>query len=127
MFKPKIGISIAIISFFVLRFSFFVYSQEKNTDETKSARNPFMPLVTADGRLINLDKDKTRADLVVEGTMFDKHGRSYAIVNGLVVEVADTIDGFRVLKVEQGKVTFMKDGQTRVVEVKSEEKKEEER
>jgi len=120
---------LAIISLIVNGHSLIVYGQEKS-EETKASRNPFMPLVTSDGRLISLDREKARSDLVVEGTVFDKYGRSYAIVNSIVVEVGDTIDGFRVLKVEQGKVTFMKDGQTKVVEVqefKDELKKEEER
>lgn len=116
----------AVISLIVNCYSLIVYGQEEG-EGAKASRNPFMPLVTSDGRLISLDKEKTKSDLIVEGTVFDKYGRSYAIVNGLVAEVGDTIDGFRVLKVEQGKVTFMKDGQTKVVEVKEENKKEEEK
>ncbi|KPK98572.1 MAG: hypothetical protein AMJ95_03525 [Omnitrophica WOR_2 bacterium SM23_72] len=120
---------LAIVSLIVNNYSLSVYAQEKNK-ESKLSRNPFMPLVTSDGRLISLDREKAKSDLIVEGTVFDKYGRSYAIVNSLIVEVGDTINGFRVLKVEQGKVTFMKDGQTKVVEVKEfkdEPKKEEER
>lgn len=129
-FRLKIFIgALAIISLIVNHYPLFVYGQDKG-EETKALRNPFMPLVTSDGRLISLDREKAKSDLVVEGTVFDKYGRSYAIVNSLVVEVGDTIDGFRVLKIEQGKVTFMKDGQTKVVEVqgfKDELKKEEKR
>ncbi|MFH0827329.1 MAG: hypothetical protein V1923_05560 [Candidatus Omnitrophota bacterium] len=129
-FKLKIFVGVlAIISVSVIRTSLIAYGQEKN-EQAKASRNPFMPLVTSDGRLISLDREKAKSDLIVEGTVFDKYGRSYAVVNSLVVEVGDTIDDFRVLKVEQGKVTFMKDGQTKVVEVqefKDEAKKEEKR
>ena len=128
--RLKIFIGILMtLSLFVNGYSLFVYGQEES-QESKVARNPFMPLVTPDGRLISLDKQKTKLDLVVEGTVFDKYGRSYAVVNGIITEVGDSIDGFRVLKVEEGKVTFMKDGQTKVVEVTDltyKTKKEEER
>ncbi len=127
MFQSRIriwGVVLAIIALIVNRYSLRVYGQEEG-EETRVSRNPFMPLVTSDGRLISLDKEKTKSDLIVEGTVFDKYGRSYAVVNGLIIEVGDSIDGFRVLKVEEGRVTFMKDGQTKVVEVKEEIKKEE--
>lgn len=85
-------------------------------------RNPFIPLVSADGRLINLEKEaKAKGDLAVEGISYDKNGRSYAIVNGLVVEIGDTVLGYQVLTVNPDKLIFIKDGVTTEVPLKKEE------
>lgn len=122
---PVSKLCAALLSSFCLLslvFCLLSYAEDKASSyQTKNKRNPFIPLVTQDGRLINLEKEGAKADLLLEGIVFDKYGRSYAIVNGTVAEVGDTIAGFRVLKIEQVKVTFIKDGKTRAVEIKNKE------
>lgn len=103
-------IAMGIVISFVSRVAFaedqqFIY-------DPKGKRNPFIPLVTEDGRLVNLDKVEVPVgDVSVEGIIFDKKGRSYAIVNGAVVGIGDAIAGYEVLKIENNKVLFIKDGQ----------------
>jgi hypothetical protein len=120
MGKRFIGF-LAVFWLMVNGYSLFVYGQDTDAEETKGGCNPFIPLVTREGRLLKLDHKEAKQGLMVEGTVFDTHGRSYAIVNGGVVEVGDTVDGFRVLKIEKEKVTFMKGDLTRVVDIIKEE------
>lgn len=89
--------------------------------DAKGKRNPFIPLVGSDGRLIRLEKEEeSKSDLSVEGIIFDKQGRSYALVNGSVAEIGDMIGEYQVLKILEDKVTFIKEGLTIDVRIKKE-------
>jgi hypothetical protein len=98
-----------------------LYAQEESAYDDKGKRDPFIPLVTPDGRLLNLDKEEVKGDLSLEGIIYDKHGRSYAIVNSAVVGISDFIGAYQVLKIEENKVIFIKEGQTTEVILKKEE------
>ncbi len=99
----------------------FSFAQDEFKYDAKDKRNPFIPLVTPEGRLLKLDKEEAQGSLVIEGIVYDKAGRSYTIVNGLVVGIGDDIGEYRVWKIEQSKVIFIKDGQPMEVELKKEE------
>jgi hypothetical protein len=94
------------------------FAQEGFIYDAKGKRNPFIPLVTADGRLLKLEKEEGQVGLLLEGIIYDKHGLSYAIVNGEVVKIGDIISDYRVLKIEKNKVIFIKDGQPVEIELK---------
>lgn len=95
-------------------------AQEQFVYDAKGKRNPFIPLVTPDGRLLKLEKEETASGLLLEGIIYDEHGLSYAIVNGAVVRVSDKVGDYQVLKIEKNKVIFIKSGQTLEVELKEE-------
>ncbi len=78
----------------------------------KGKRNPFIPLVTPEGRLVNLDKQESESagGLTIKGIIYDKLGRSFAIVNSEVVGIGDTVGDYQVLKIFENKVIFIKDG-----------------
>jgi hypothetical protein len=97
-------------------------AQDEFTYDAKGKRNPFIPLVTPDGQLLQLEKEETAGDLVLEGIIYDERGLSYAIVNTKVVKIGDTVDNYQVLKIEKNRVIFIKDGQPMEVELKKEEK-----
>ena len=81
-----------------------------------------MPLVTPDGRLINLGaEEENKSALLLEGIIYDKNGISYAIVNGNVFKIGDMVSGYQVLKIEKNKVIFIKEGQMQEVILKKEE------
>ena len=78
----------------------------------KGKRDPFIPLVTRNGRLLQLDyQEEGVITPVVEGIVYDKRGISYAIVNGEIVMVGDKIYNFKVLKIEDNKVILLNEGQ----------------
>ena len=85
--------------------------------------DPFSPWVTSDGRLQILEsrEKKDASELSLEGIIYDKYGLSYAVVNGEVVKIGDSIDGYQILKIEEKKVIFIKEGQAVEVELKKEE------
>lgn len=99
--------------FFGFCFLVFSYAQDEFVYNSKGKRNPFIPLVTPDGRFLKLDKEEEKkGDLIVEGIIYDKNGRSFAIVNTSVVGIGDFVGEYRVLKIEQKKVIFIKEDQT---------------
>jgi hypothetical protein len=97
------------------------FAQGQFAYDSKGRRNPFIPLVTSDGRLLKLDKEQAQQDLLVEGIIYDKQGRSYAIVNGSIFGIGDSVGDYQVLKIQDKKVAFIKDGIIREVEIKKEE------
>lgn len=117
-----IGLSavVVVVAIFVLSITAFAEDQQFVYD-SKAKRNPFIPLITEDGRLVKLDKiEVPSGDVSVEGIIFDKKGRSYAIVNGTVVGIGDAIAGYEVLKIESNRVLFIKDGQIKEFEMHKE-------
>ena len=88
------------------------FAREEFVYDAKGKRNPFIPLVTSDGRLLKLDKGESQGGLLIEGIIYDKQGRSFAIVNGAVVGIGDMVADYQVLKIEEKKVIFIKEGKT---------------
>lgn len=103
-----------------LRLAICSFAQDEFKYDAKDKRNPFIPLITSEGRLLKLDKEETQGNLAIEGIVYDKQGQSFAIVNGSVVAVGDNLGDYRVWKIEQHKVIFIKDGQPMEIELKKE-------
>lgn len=95
-------------------------AREQPVYDSGGRRNPFIPLVTPDGRLLKLESQGPDSGLSLEGIIYDERGLSYAIVNGEIVKVSDKVGDYQVLKIEEGKVTLIKDGEATEVELKEE-------
>lgn len=108
----------------ILIFGFWIFSfaQSEFTYDAQGKRNPFIPLVTSDGKLLKLEREETTGDLFLEGIIYDEHGVSYAIVNSKVVKIGDLVDDYQVLKIEKEKVIFIKDDEPVEIELKKGEK-----
>lgn len=104
---------------FVCAFFIFSYGRDKYIYDADGKRNPFIPLITNDGRLINLDIAATPKALSLQGVMYEPSGISYAIVNALIVKEGDMVEGSQVLKIQENKVSFVKDGQMLELEFKN--------
>lgn len=113
-------LKILSFTFLLLAFNFCSFAQDEFVYDSKGKRNPFIPLVTSDGRLIKLDKEEARGELWIDGIIYDKNGRSYALINGMVVEIGGSVGDYKVLKIEENKVIFIKDGQITELELKRE-------
>jgi len=100
-----------------------VFCQNEFVYDAKAKRNPFIPLVTPEGRLLKLDKNDAASSggLAIEGIIYDKFGRSFAIVNTAVVGIGDSVGDYRVLRILENKVIFIKDGEPLEVELTKEE------
>lgn len=114
-----------IFSFFILNFKFFCFAQDKFTYDAQGRRNPFIPLVTADGRLLQLDVEEAKGDIAIEGIIYDEQGGvSYAIVNGSVVKAGDFVNDAQVLRIEKDKVVLIKEGKELELELLNKNKEE---
>jgi hypothetical protein len=98
------------------------FAQENFVYDPQGKPDPFTPWVTSDGRLQILEskEKKGESELSLEGIIYDKYGLSYAVVNGEVVKIGDTIDGFQVLKIEEKRVIFIREGELKEMEIKEE-------
>jgi len=112
-----------IALFLFLIFTAIAFCEGDFVYESKGKRNPFIPLVTPEGRLLKLDKQEaTTVDgLAIEGIIYDQFGRSFAIVNTNVVGIGDIVGDYQVLKIQDNKVIFIKDGVPLEVELTKEE------
>ncbi|MFH0791058.1 MAG: hypothetical protein V2A64_05440 [Candidatus Omnitrophota bacterium] len=97
-------------------------AQEEFKYNSQGRRDPFIPLVTSDGRLLNPEPEQNnKQELMLEGIIYDKNGMSYAIINGSIAKVGEKIGEFQVLKINNNKVTFIKNGQLSEIKLKEEE------
>ena len=113
---------IYIILFSIFCFLGIALAQEDFVYQSKGKRNPFIPLVDKEGRLMRLDKEQEKgtSDLMVDGIIYDKQGVSFALVNGRVVGVGDYAGEYRVLKIQDNKITFLKGDQLKEVPINKE-------
>ncbi|MFY9402212.1 MAG: hypothetical protein WAQ07_02230 [Candidatus Omnitrophota bacterium] len=122
MLKNSLKILILVILFFAVIKVFSSFAQEEFIYDVKGERNPFMPLITPEGALIKIKpRLVSSSGLELEGIIFDNISISYAIVNGMVVKVGDFVGDYQVLKIQEDKVTFIKDGEPFEVELEKEE------
>ena len=108
-----------LIFLFVLLILSPAFCQNEFVYDAKGRRNPFIPLLTPEGRLLKLDKNDVASlgGLAIEGIIYDKFGRSFAIVNSIVVGIGDSVGDYRVLRILENKVIFIKDGEPLEVEL----------
>jgi len=123
-FRVQILLGIILISsiLFVLGGALSAESESQFKYDASGKRNPFIPLITPDGRLLNLDTVKSETGLVLEGVIFDQQGESFALINGKVLKVGDSVDDYTVLDIDKSRVSLLKAGQLYVLETKKEER-----
>ena len=116
------GIAVFLLGLtLILGLSVYSFSQEESKYDSEKQRNPFVPLVTSDGRLLTLQKAPVIKQLILQGITFDPGGFSFCVINGEVAMVGSQIDEYRVIKIEEEKVTLVKDGETIEMELRKEE------
>lgn len=115
MFRNK---TIATIIVFSLILAGFAFAEGEFFYDAKGKRDPFIALITPDGKFLQLEKAEVPGGLSLEGIIYDKNGVSYALINGFVIKVGDDIEDYRVLKIEDKKVLLIKEGQITDIELK---------
>ncbi|RKY31104.1 MAG: hypothetical protein DRP74_05615, partial [Candidatus Omnitrophota bacterium] len=79
--------------------------------DSQSKRDPFIALVTPDGRLLHLvqqQEEEKKEYLSLQGIMYYEEGSSYAIINQEIVKANDRVGEYLVYKVERSKVILVK-------------------
>ena len=72
----------------------------------KKDRDPFWPLVTEDGKLVEGFDLMTLENVYLEGIVWDPEGDSVVMVNGMVLRKGDRIGAFEIQKIEKNRVTL---------------------
>lgn len=86
-------------------------AEEKETTfvyDSKGRRDPFLPLVSSEGYLINTEPFSDASEVKVEGIIYDPKGTSFAILNTQVVKAGEKVGAFEVLKIEKNRVILLK-------------------
>jgi hypothetical protein len=88
----------------------------------KGRRDPFVPLLTAEGQRIHppgLDEGTATgvSGLMLQGIVFDPQGDSYALMNGKIMREQEEINGMRVVRIQPNVVTILAEGQEHRLEL----------
>lgn len=79
--------------------------------ESADKRNPFIPLVTGDGRLLIDIQGEEEIDLNLEGIIYEVEGQSMAIINGEILKKNDAIGNVKIVEIRRDSVVYSKDGE----------------
>ena len=89
------------------------------TYQSKGNRDPFISLVTKDGRILPGARTVTEGgDVELEGIIWDPNGKSMAIINGKLVKEKQRIMNMQVLKIKKASVILQKGGKVMVINLK---------
>ncbi len=89
----------------------FIYNE-------KGKKDPFVPIVAANGTLISPDVVKPVTIIVLEGVITDSDGNNLAILNGKVVKVGDLISSYTVASISFNQVELVKGDEHLVIKIK---------
>lgn len=115
---------------FILFLSSFIVFSASAQERAKSAvptyekgnkKNPFIPIITNDGQLLNIEDENKEVNFVLGGIIYDKDGNSMAIINGQILGKNDTILDAKIVEVRKDGVVYVKDGEIFVLNAKKEE------
>ena len=87
--------------------------------ESGARRDPFIPLITAEGNLLAA-KGKQTGDFKVEGIIFDPREGSYALINGKFYKQGDHIDNANVITIFRDRVVLSVNDQEKVLWLREE-------
>lgn len=96
--------------------------QEAFNYDSKRKRDPFLPLVTETGQIIDLEPKETASSLYLEGIIFDKKGESFAIINGDVFRKDEAISDYLIFDIKPREVILIRGNERIVLELDKESK-----
>ncbi len=110
-----------ILILFVLILCIICYAEKEFVYNSNGKRDPFLPLVSKDGYLVNRESDMPVSDMNLEGIIYDQNGNSLAIINGSILKIGDKIGNYTVTKIEKRKVMLLGNTEESTLELKQEE------
>jgi len=87
--------------------------------DEQDKRDPFWPLISASGTIINYGEDISPSDMVLEGIMSDGADKYIAIINGNIVKPGDAVGTFTIERIEPKTVFFIKGSETFEINLKN--------
>lgn len=99
---------ISYLVLFVLLVSTSVDANEKEPFiyDDQGRRDPFWRLVSPSGAILNYETEFLITDLALEGIMAGEEGKNYAIINGRVLKVSDSIGQFVVAQIDDDRIVL---------------------
>lgn len=96
--------------------SSFIYSAEQFIYDNKDTRDPFVPLVTQQGKITTgLQSIGSVKDIVLEGIVWDPKGGSIVIINQNILKENDYIGDYQITKIQPNRVVLKKGDKEYVV------------
>jgi len=96
-------------------------SAREFTYDDHNKRDPFISLVTKDGKILpgaKTDAEAETEQIVLEGIIWDPQGNSVAIMNGKLVKEQERVFDFQILKIKKNGVILQKGGNVKVFNLK---------
>ena len=113
----------SVLFLLFLLYSASAFGEEFVYDSAKK-RDPFVPLVTKDGRYLygmpSIDIEKGGNVIVLEGILKDSKRAYFAIINGEMVKEGDKIMGLDVVEIKENMVKLSKDGEEKTYKLTEE-------
>lgn len=97
-------LSSVFISLFFLTAAF---AEDKFVYDAKARRDPFLPLVTETGQVLDLEPKQTTT-LNLEGVIFDKEGDSFIVINGVVLKKGQALNDYLVFEIKPNEVILIR-------------------
>ena len=119
-FVYRMGFAWTVVFFVFLSVFAVAAEEQKYSYKVEGKRDPFVPLISPSGYLLNLEPQDNNA-LNLEGIMYDPKGDSMAIINGGLVRVGETVGDAVVTSIESNKITILKDNQKVEIQLRREE------
>ena len=83
----------------------------------KRGRDPFRPLITDDGKLVQGFDGISLEDIDLEGIIWDPQGGSVAMINGMILRRGDRIGDFEIVKIEKDRITLKSGSEQRLLKL----------
>lgn len=120
--KMKASTLLVIFLFLGLNLA-FAQEEEPFVYNDKGKRDPFIPLVAADGRYLSeIQLPYFSGNLRLTGILWDAEGKSSCLINNQVVKIGETIGEFTIKDITKDSVIVSKDGKEHTIKVSVEEK-----
>lgn len=120
-----LNVKILLISLVVFNFMaasvHFPLAAEQFKYDSKDRRDPFVPLVTKEGRITaSLITVYSLKDIVLEGIVWDSKGGSIAIINQDILRENDYVGDYQIDRIESDRVVLKKGDKEFVINLRKE-------
>ena len=113
---------LVIFSIFIFALSAFAQEEpgESFSYDSHGKRDPFWPLVSASGTILNYDKNLSFSDMTLEGIIYEEGKNSLAIINSTIVKSGDNIGGYIVGEVKEEEAILLKGEEEIILKLRKE-------
>jgi len=111
---------VVVLFWILIMLPFSARAEEGFVYNDHSQRDPFWPLVSSGGAIVNYDTNLSVSEMLLEGIIADGKSR-IAIISGTIVEEGKKIGFYTVQQIFPDHVILVKDGQSMVLRLKKEE------